>query len=110
MAEFLGRRVQQQVAELRVAPRPHSLEKVLHGNADLALDAADRLLQGAREQRVGGLDAHGELQLVVGVEHGGRSFWDEATATASVWCWFRRNAPVSEKVIDIAVRGAGCRY
>ena len=69
MAEFLGGRVQQQRAELRIAPRAHGLEEILHRDADFAFDAADRLLQRPREQRVGPLHPHGKLKLVVGVKH-----------------------------------------
>ena len=57
---------------LRAAVRaalPPRLKHVLHHHADLALDAADRLLQGAGEEGVRRLDADRELQLAVGVEH-----------------------------------------
>ena len=69
MAEFLGRRVQEHVAILGRAARAERLEHVLHGDADLALDAADRLLQRFGEDRVGTFDAHRKLQLSIGIEH-----------------------------------------
>ena len=66
---LLGRRVQQHVAVLgrRSACTPR-LEEILHAYADLALDAADRLLQHAGEDRVRRLHLHRVLKLLVEVE------------------------------------------
>jgi hypothetical protein len=54
---------------LRPAEVP-GLEEVLHADADLALDAADRLLEHLREERVRAIDPNVVPELAVGVEHG----------------------------------------
>ena len=60
----LGRRVEEQVAVFRVATRAPGLEHVLHGDADLAFHAADRLLQGPREERIGRSTRTGNCSLL----------------------------------------------
>lgn len=70
MADLLGRGVEEHVAILAVgcAAAP-SLEEILHADADFALDAADRLLEHAGEDRVGIAHANGILQALVMIVH-----------------------------------------
>jgi hypothetical protein len=75
VADLLGAGVQQHVAVLHRAARAPALEHVLQADADLAFDAADRLLQGAGEDRVRTFDAHRILQLAVHVEHVSEPPW-----------------------------------
>ena len=69
MGQFFCGGHHQHVAIFIVAPRAHGLEEILHGDADLALDAADRLLQELGELRIGLVDADGVLELGRMVKH-----------------------------------------
>ena len=69
VAQLLGRGHHQHVAVLGVPARAHRLEEVLHGDADLALDAADGLLEMLGEDRVGLVHADLVLELGGVVEH-----------------------------------------
>ena len=69
MGQLLGRRRHQDVADAVVAARAHRLEEILHGDADLALDPADRLLKKLGELRVGLVDANRVLKLGRMVKH-----------------------------------------
>lgn len=67
MTEFFRGCVHEKVAELRIPARAAGLEKILHGHADLALHATNRLLKRSCKQRVRCLHSHWVLQLVVGI-------------------------------------------
>jgi len=69
VAQFLGGGVHQQVTELRISACSAGLEEVLHGDSDLAFNAADRLLQGSGELWIWCFDPDRELQLTICVEH-----------------------------------------
>ena len=66
---FRSRR-DEEIADAVVAAGAHRLEEILHGDADLALDAADRLLQELGELRIRPVDAHGVLKLRRMMKHG----------------------------------------
>ncbi|MBN8902887.1 MAG: hypothetical protein J0H57_17805, partial [Rhodospirillales bacterium] len=68
--DLLRRRVEQHVAILVGRPtRTPGLKEILQADPDLALDAADRLLQLPREQRIGRVDSNRILQAGVVVIH-----------------------------------------
>ena len=70
-ADLFGGGVEEHVAVLGGAARAPGLEEVLHADADLAFDAADGLLEHAGKDGIGLFDGDGELELFVGVVHGG---------------------------------------
>ena len=63
MRQLLCRRRHQEITNPIVPPRAHRLEKILHGDAYFAFDAADGLLQKLGKLRVGFVYAHGVLQF-----------------------------------------------
>ena len=65
MADFLGGRIEQEVAIPGISARAHGLEEILHAHTDFALDPADGLLQGASEERIGRIHDHRILQFAV---------------------------------------------
>ena len=71
VTHLFGRRVEQHVAVLRrrAASAP-GLEEVLHADADLAFDAADRLLQHACKNRIGLADLDRVLKTLFTKKHG----------------------------------------
>ena len=70
MAHLLGRRVKQHVAVFSCwAAGAPGLKKILHAHTDFAFDAADRLLQHARENRIRRLHLDRVLKLFVEIEH-----------------------------------------
>jgi hypothetical protein len=69
VADLLRAGGQQHVAVLLLTAVTEALEQVLRHDAQLALRAADRLLQHPPEDGIGLVDAHGVRQITMMEEH-----------------------------------------
>jgi len=80
VADLLGCGVEQHVAIFGRTARAPGLEEILQADADLALHAADRLLQLAGEDRIGLLDPDRVLQSLVEIVHAQLPFYSVVLA------------------------------
>jgi len=69
MPDLLGAGLHQHIAILDRPARSERLEELLEHHADLALNPANRLLEHPGEYRIGLIDPHRILQLIVVIEH-----------------------------------------